>query len=231
MGMAKLKLQNQVKLNNRPTKTLPQLAPGQTVLVQNQTGPKPNRWERTGTVIEALPHRQYTVKMDGSGRLSLRNRKFLKPTTPFQSDQSRPATSSWSGLPPTPLPPTLDNMDIAEEATSETPVQLDTYQPVSPQPAATPARHVPTPRRTTTAVPRRLNERANLVADGCAEEKNTRFANGTVETGSTPIPTAERQPRRSTRSRKPPTRLGFPTSLEDYDCTETLVIRSRTNYL
>ena len=231
MGMAKLKLQSQVKLNNRPTKTLPQLAPGQTVLVQNQTGPKPNRWERTGTVIEALPHRQYTVKMDGSGRLSLRNRKFLKPTTPFQSDQSRPATSSWSGLPPTPLPPTLDNMDIAEEATSETPVQLETDQPVSPQPAATPARHVPTPRRTTTAVPRRLNERANLVADGCAEEKNARFANGTVETGSTPIPTSERQPRRSTRSRKPPTRLGFPTSLEDYDCSETLVIRSRTNYL
>ena len=39
-----------------------------------------NRWDRTGRIIEALPHRQYRVRVDGSGRVTLRNRKFLRVT-------------------------------------------------------------------------------------------------------------------------------------------------------
>ena len=60
------------------TKTLAELPVGAQVSVQNQTGNKPKRWDRTGTVVETLPHQQYKVRMDGSGDISLRNRRFLR---------------------------------------------------------------------------------------------------------------------------------------------------------
>ena len=61
---------------------LPPLLIGQAVQVQNQTGTKPNKWLSTGVIVETLPHRQYRIRIDGSRRLSLRNRKFLKPINP-----------------------------------------------------------------------------------------------------------------------------------------------------
>ena len=38
------------------------------------------RWVKTGQIVEALPNRQYRIKVDGSGRVTLRNRRHLKPT-------------------------------------------------------------------------------------------------------------------------------------------------------
>ena len=63
---------------NRHARNLKQLCVGDRCFVQNQTGPNPNRWDRTGIVLEVHPHDQYTVKVDGSGRLTTRNRKFLR---------------------------------------------------------------------------------------------------------------------------------------------------------
>ena len=59
------------------TKTLPKLKVFDVVMIQNQSGPHPLKWDRSGMVVEVLPFDQYKVKMGGSGRLSLRNRKFL----------------------------------------------------------------------------------------------------------------------------------------------------------
>ena len=60
------------------THTLTPLDIGDSVRIQNQTGNHPSRWDRTGVVIETGPGpRQYYVRTDGSGRVSLRNRKFL----------------------------------------------------------------------------------------------------------------------------------------------------------
>ena len=56
---------------------------GTVVQVQNQRGKDPLRWDRSGIVVEDLGNQQYTVKMDGSGRVSLRNRKFLRKIEPF----------------------------------------------------------------------------------------------------------------------------------------------------
>ena len=72
------------------TRTLSALSPGQVVLVQNQQGNRPKRWDRTGLIVEVKQHDQYLVRMDGSGRASLRNRRFLRPTTPHSS-QAMPA--------------------------------------------------------------------------------------------------------------------------------------------
>ena len=60
------------------TRPLPQLKVGDVVRVQNQTGPFPRRWDKTGTVIEVRQFHQYWVRMAGSGRATLRNRKFLR---------------------------------------------------------------------------------------------------------------------------------------------------------
>ena len=57
------------------SKDLPPITVGTKVHIQNHAN---NRWDRTGTVKEVLPFRQYTVRMDGSGRLTKRNRRHLK---------------------------------------------------------------------------------------------------------------------------------------------------------
>ena len=71
---------------NRHTKSLPELTVSDHVAVQNQRGHHPNRWEKTGKIVEKLPFRQYRVRMDGSGRITLRNRRFLRPIQPICSD-------------------------------------------------------------------------------------------------------------------------------------------------
>ena len=60
------------------TRELPPLNQGQHVLVQNQRGPHSNKWELSGTIIEALPNDTYLVKMDGCGRVTRRRRNFIK---------------------------------------------------------------------------------------------------------------------------------------------------------
>lgn len=61
-------------------RTLPKLSVGQAVRVQDAVT---KRWDRTGVVTRLLrPIRQYTVRLDGSGRLVIRNRKFLRPVPP-----------------------------------------------------------------------------------------------------------------------------------------------------
>ena len=54
---------------------------GDKVLVQNQTGRFATKWDKTGRVVDIHQHDQYSVKIDGSGRVSLRNRKFLRKMT------------------------------------------------------------------------------------------------------------------------------------------------------
>jgi len=60
------------------TKSLPPLNCGDHVMIQNQTGPFPNKWGKSGVVVELKDYHQYVVKVDGSGRLTVRNRKFLR---------------------------------------------------------------------------------------------------------------------------------------------------------
>ena len=63
-------------------KPLPGLQCGDHVMVQNQTGQFPTKWSKSGVVVEVKDHHQYVVKIDGSGRLILRNRKFLRRFQP-----------------------------------------------------------------------------------------------------------------------------------------------------
>lgn len=64
------------------TKRLPPLAVGDHVRIQNQVGQHPLKWDKTGVVVEVRQYDQYVVRTDGSGRVTLRNRKFLRKYTP-----------------------------------------------------------------------------------------------------------------------------------------------------
>jgi hypothetical protein len=66
------------------TKRLLPLVVGNHVRIQNQTGAHPTRWDKTGVVIEVRQFDQYAVRVDGSGRITIRNRKFLRKYTPVQ---------------------------------------------------------------------------------------------------------------------------------------------------
>ena len=88
---------------NEHTKTLRPLAIGATVAVQNQSGNHPKVWGRSGLVVEVKQHDQYVVKMDGSGRISLRNRRFLRQTQPDTNKAPGPSPTA-AQKPAVPIP-------------------------------------------------------------------------------------------------------------------------------
>ena len=55
---------------------LQELPIGTSVVIQNQGGRYSRKWDRTDWLVEVLPNRQYRVRMDGSGQITLRNRRF-----------------------------------------------------------------------------------------------------------------------------------------------------------
>ena len=73
------------------TKELPPLHIGDHVMIQNQLGNKPKRWDKRGVVVQADPKtRQYKVMTFGSRRLTLRNRRFLRKYTPIHTPPGTP---------------------------------------------------------------------------------------------------------------------------------------------
>ena len=48
------------------------------VVIQNQHGNTPLKWDHTRTVLEIGDFDKFTITVDGSGRLTDRNRKFLQ---------------------------------------------------------------------------------------------------------------------------------------------------------
>ena len=80
---------------SRNTRDLKPLKIGQKVLIQNQhgAGKIAKKWERTGQVVEDLGYNKYRVRVDGSGRVSDRNRQFLRQITPVSPSLPGPGPS------------------------------------------------------------------------------------------------------------------------------------------
>ena len=125
------------------TKRLPPLKVGDKVRIQNQVGNHPLKWDKTGSVIEVKQFDQYVIRVDGSRRVTLRNRKFLRryipaldpnPITrdllpieapkPSQPTHTPPASHSAHPCPPKARP---DPIDIGEE------IPMDA-EPIPPDP-------------------------------------------------------------------------------------------------
>ena len=60
---------------------------GNVVQVQNQRGQHANKWDLSGTVLEVQGFDSYLIKMDGTGRVTKRRRRFLRPIVPFKHQQ------------------------------------------------------------------------------------------------------------------------------------------------
>ena len=123
------------------TKRLPPLTVGNHVRIQNQTGPYPTKWDKTGVVIEVRQFDQYVIRVDGSGRMTTRNRKFLRKYIPVQSTPPRRTLDEdlrhLATLPPRPTTPT-----------SSSPSLLELQPPSSEQPQGHPPHAVIVPEHT-----------------------------------------------------------------------------------
>ena len=109
---------------NSHARTLPPLRIGEQVFVQNQAGNHPTKWDKSGVVVEATGNDQYLVKIDGSGRVTLRNRRFLRSYTPASPTISMPMPSFPADKDPVVYKsPPLE--DEKETASNLTPVPQD----------------------------------------------------------------------------------------------------------
>ncbi len=107
------------------TKRLPPLTVGDNVRIQNQTGPHPTKWDKTGLVIEVRQFDQYVVRVDGSGRVTLCNRKFLRKYLPVQQQQPRRAiTEDLQHAPKPPSKPTTTSNPTPHTAPTRAPSPL-----------------------------------------------------------------------------------------------------------
>ena len=112
--------------NKRRLETLSVRTP---VASQNQSGRYPNKWDKTGVIMEVKPHEQIVMKVDGSRRLTLRNRRFVRELDPGKASLRNPTPGRrriryhdetlplWNPpppemiLPPQPTPPeTIDDL-------------------------------------------------------------------------------------------------------------------------
>lgn len=64
------------------TRALLQVEDGDYVHIQNQIGPHPTKWDKAGMIIEVRQFDQYVVRVDGSGRVTPRNRKLVRRYIP-----------------------------------------------------------------------------------------------------------------------------------------------------
>ncbi len=82
----------QISEHSRP---LQPLRPGDKCFVQNQAGNHAKKWHCSGTIMEVLPHNKYAVMIDGSGRVTHRNRRFLRLYHPVVLNVRSPTTRGW----------------------------------------------------------------------------------------------------------------------------------------
>ena len=129
----KTRLARQVEKLEAGSHELKPLHVGDTVRVQNQTGNHPNKWDKTGIVVQVGDNDQYIVMVDGSRRLTLRNRRYLrKMIAPAPSTQLQP---------PAPLfaqPPVVQSPQLPAAQSPQPPATQSLQMPVaqSPQPPA-----------------------------------------------------------------------------------------------
>ena len=89
IAMAKRHMRNE-QFYNQHCRPLRDLQVGDFVQIQNQDGHYPRRWTRTGRIVETQGNRQYQVRVDGSNRITLRNRRFLRRIYPVTDGPQYP---------------------------------------------------------------------------------------------------------------------------------------------
>ena len=212
------------------TKRLPALFVGDCVRIQNQTGPQPNKWDKTGSVVEVRQFDQYVVRVDGSGRMTLRNRKFLRKYVPviprpprhtIDEDLLRrnlamgphmPAhTTSGGNVTPTdntvPTTPTTPPLTVADNG----PTSDVTPVPAAPNALQTPTRPMtPQHPRNADTTPAR-----SLIPARSTVPARTPMAARSPMAAHTPMPARSPTPARSSTPARSPMPVPSPTPTSD----------------
>ena len=151
---------------------------GHLVSVQNLVGNYPLKWEKTGTMVEVRQYDQYGVKLDGSNRITYRNRRNLvigykKPQAPFLASTPqlllggrKEKQGTENTRPATPIAFPRDTPDGGERSPNfHKPVRLSPkrfeYSPspvptITPSPSSTHERPLVTPGQDAHMSPRRI---------------------------------------------------------------------------
>ena len=125
------------------TKGLSPLKRGDRVLVQNQTGHHPTKWDSTGVVVEVMQYHQYQVRMDSNGRTTTRNRQYLRRnTTPIPPPDHPLQRCLPHPQPPVPPRPTTQPATPPRQPLPGTPA-TPRSQPLPGTPAPPPSQPLP----------------------------------------------------------------------------------------
>ena len=119
------RLAKQVDKLDAHSHSLVPLCVGDSVRIQNQGGNHPNKWDKTGTVVQTGDNDQYIIRVDGSRRLTLRNRRFLRKFKQFAVPIGKVCHYSPPSvdLVGTPGPPVLETQPLSPE--TQQPLSLD----------------------------------------------------------------------------------------------------------
>ena len=112
----------QVEALKTRSKDLLPLHVGDCCRIQNQHGRFPKKWDKTGHVVQVNGHDQYMIKVDGTGRITLRNRKFLRRIEPFMCNKAAPL----------PTPPCPSDVVEYPPPSPSRPSDVVEYPPPSP---------------------------------------------------------------------------------------------------
>ena len=177
---------------NAKAHELKPLAVGDHVHIQNQSGNHPTRWNKTGEIMQVGEHDKYMIRVHGSRRITVRNRRFLRKFLPLGEKMTEQLFK---------LPPSEENCNPSN--------QLDDVPPSAPTPA-TPTTLADIPQSPKMGMP--------ASSDNPVGEKSSDFEDSQVEADrKEPALVESPMLRRSTRERRKPDYYG---KLVEKDKTE-----------
>ena len=134
------------------TRDLKPLQVGEKVMVQNQhgAGKIAKKWDKSGLVVEDLGFNKYRIKVDGSGRLTDRNRQFLRKFSPVTPSSPGPCPSKCFPSSEERIPSEENQMpaqDLMPAQTSQYPDKENEPEPaeIVPEPTSNPEEDFITP--------------------------------------------------------------------------------------
>lgn len=198
---------------NEHTHRLPALKVGDHVYLQNLVGNHPRRWERTGTVVEVRQYHQYVVRVDGSGRVTIRNRQHLRKFTPFHSTQSL-----GSPVEPTPLVRQLE-APADTDITPGTPLPIMSLTPSSPPSPTSADTPLPPTSPSQLIPPSAVSPRQNLQQPSLSQPRPSPIASTPVRASATPAARQQlhfdmsEQPPPTPQTREPPLKTRVPRAI------------------
>ena len=193
------------------TRDLPPLAIGTRVLIQNQygAGKIAKKWDKSGMILEDMGFNKYRVKVDGSGRITQRNRQFLKKFTPVTP--SLPGPSPNSGYyEPQENPAIPSRSQIYQPVANPSPTpEIGFDNPTAPSSPPHPTPGSPTPPAFQSREPPNTPESPTFVTPPSSPGMTPNLPDPVGEQPPLPAYETPTLPRRSTRISRPPDRWGY----------------------